>query len=309
MNQRVFACRLIVLAAAFLLCGPAAAGLFVDEAGRKVMVPGEPRRIVSLAPSVTEILFALGLEERVVGVTEFSNHPPEAAAKPRVGSFVRLNAERILDLAPDLAIGTVEGNRIELVRLLEDAGVAVYAVNPQSVKGMIRTVAGLGAVCGVEDRGDALARDLEARLGRVAERIRASMRPRVFLQINTSPIMSVNRDSLHHDVIRLAGGDNITADHAATYPRVNLEEVLAKGPDVILISSMERGGEFEEARQAWFQWKTIPAVKSGRVHLVDSDLIDRPSPRIIEGLEAVAELLHPVETGSEPAPPPLGRRP
>ncbi len=293
MNQIRSVCEVILVLAFLVFSGPAAAGVFVDEAGRKVKVPKEPRRIVSLAPSVTEILFALGLEERVIGVTEFSNYPPEAAGKPKVGSFVRLNAERILDLEPDMAVGTVDGNRIDLVRLLEDAGVAVYAVNPQSVEGMIRTVAGLGAACGVEERGEAMARDLRARLARVAERTRASERPRVFLQINTHPIMSVNRDTIHHDVIRLAGGENLTADHAVTYPRVSLEEVLSKAPDVILISSMERGGAFEEARQAWFQWNTIPAVRTGRVYLIDSDLIDRPSPRVIEGLEAMADLLHP----------------
>ncbi len=286
---------MILVAMLFLLSGPAGARIVVDEAGRRVAVPDEPQRIVSLAPSVTEILFALGLGERVVGVTDFSNHPAEAAAKPKVGSFVRLNAERILDLKPDLAVGTVDGNRLNLVRLLEDAGVAVYAVNPQSVDGMIRTVAGLGAACGVPARGEAVARDLRARLTRVTETSRGLERPRVFLQINTRPIISVNRDTLHHDVIRLAGGENLTADHAVPYPRVGLEEILSRGPDVILISSMEREGAFEEARQAWFQWNTIPAVRTGRVHLIDSDLIDRPSPRVIQGIEAMADLLHPRE--------------
>ncbi len=292
-----------LLCSAFLLvAGPARGGVFTDEAGREVRVPDAPRRIVSLAPSITEILFALGLGDRVVGVTEFSTHPPEAAAKPKVGSYIRLNAERILDLAPDLAVGTKDGNRLDLVRLLEDAGVAVYAVNPRSVEDMIRTVARLGTVCGVEARGEALAGELRARLARIVKGARKGPRPKVFLQINLRPIMSVNRNTLHHDVIRLAGGENITADHAVPYPRLSLEEVLQKAPEVILISSMERGGAFEEARRDWFQWKTLPAVQAGRVHLIDSDLIDRPSPRVIRGLEAMAELLHPgTEEGREGA--------
>ena len=294
--NRIHAIFVILLLAAFvLLPGAAAGGGFVDEAGRKVVVPDEPRRIVSLAPSITEILFALGLGDRVVGVTEFSTYPPEAAEKPRIGSYIRLNAERILDLRPDLAVGTVDGNKLSLVELLEDAGVAVYAVNPRSVEGMIRTVAGLGAVCGVGAHGKAVAAGLRERLDRVVRQAREGPRPRVFLQINIRPIMSVNRDTLHHDVIRLAGGENITAGHDVPYPRLSLEEVLNKAPDVILISSMERGGAFEEARESWLQWDTIPAVRSGRVHLIDSDLIDRPSPRVIEGLEAVADLLHPKE--------------
>lgn len=292
-----------LLCSAFLLAtGPAAGGVFTDEAGREVRVPEAPRRIVSLAPSITEILFALGLGDRVAGVTEFSTHPPEAAAKPKVGSYIRLNAERILDLAPDLVVGTKDGNRLDLVRLLEDAGVAVYAVNPRSVEEMIRTVARLGKVCGVEARGEAVAGELRARLARITEGARKGPRPRVFLQINLRPIMSVNRNTLHHDVIRLAGGENITADHAVPYPRLSLEEVLQKAPEVILISSMERGGAFEEARQDWLQWKTLPAVRAGRVHLIDSDLIDRPSPRVIRGLEAMAKLLHPgTEEGREGA--------
>jgi len=279
------------LAVLWVLSGPAAGGVFTDEADREVTVPDSPRRIVSLAPSITEILFALGLGDRVVGVTEFSTYPPEAAAKPRVGSYIRLNAERILDLTPDLVVGTKDGNRLDLVELLEDAGVPVYAVNPQSVEDMIRTVAGLGKVCGAPARGESLARELRRRVSRIVEQSRTGRRPRVFLQINLRPIMSVNRTTLHHDVIRLAGGENITAEHPVPYPRLSLEEVLEKAPDVILISSMERGGAFEEARQEWFQWDTIPAVRAGRVHLIDSDLIDRPSPRVIEGLEAMAELI------------------
>lgn len=285
----------LLLPVLILMSTPAAGGVFTDEAGREVLVPEAPRRIVSLAPSVTEILFALGLGDRVAGVTEFSTHPPAATAKPKVGSYIRLNAERILDLAPDLVVGTRDGNRLDLVRLLEDAGVAVYAVDPRTVEDMIRTVARLGKVCGVEGRGKAVAQELSERLARIVEKAREGPRPRVFLQINIRPIISVNRNTLHHDVIRLAGGVNIAADHGAPYPRLSLEEVMQKAPEVILISSMERGGAFEEARQGWFQWETLPAVRSGRVHLIESDCIDRPSPRVIGGLEAVAELLHPDE--------------
>jgi len=265
----------------------------MDEAGRKVSVPDKPRRIVSLAPSITETLFALGLGDRVMGVTEFSTYPPEAATRPKVGSYVNLNAERILGLEPDLVVGTVDGNRFAVVRLLEEAGVPVYAVNPRTVDGVILTVAGLGALCGFEGRGQAVARDLQERLDRVLHRTRVEKRPRVFLQINIQPVMSVGRDTIHHDVIRLAGGENIAADHPVHYPLIKLEEIVGKSPDVILISSMERGGAFEAARRDWLKRAVIPAARSGRVHLIDSDLIDRPSPRVIQGIETIADLLHP----------------
>jgi iron complex transport system substrate-binding protein len=105
--------------------------------------------------------------------------------------------------------------------------------------------------------------------------------------------MSVSRNTVHHDLIHLAGGDNMTADEPVTYPRISLEEVIRRKPEVLLVSSMEREGRFEKARQDWLQWTSIPAVQKGRVHLIDSDLIDRPSPRVVDGLEIMAKLLHP----------------
>jgi iron complex transport system substrate-binding protein len=105
--------------------------------------------------------------------------------------------------------------------------------------------------------------------------------------------MTVNKNTYHHDLIRLAGGRNMSEDEPITYPRISLEDVILRKPDVIIISSMERGGRFEKARQAWLRWKSIPAVKNNRVHLIDSDLIDRPSPRIIDGLEEMAKIIHP----------------
>ena len=105
--------------------------------------------------------------------------------------------------------------------------------------------------------------------------------------------MTVNRNTFHNDLIRLSGGRNMSADASITYPRISIEEVIRRKPDVILVSSMERGGRYERARQEWMKWHSIPAVKNNRVHLIDSDLIDRPSPRIIDGLESMARLVHP----------------
>jgi iron complex transport system substrate-binding protein len=128
---------------------------------------------------------------------------------------------------------------------------------------------------------------------RVVEATSAGKRPLVFLQIHIQPIMTVNRNTVHHDLIHLAGGENMAADEPVTYPRISLEEVIRRKPEVILISSMEREGRFEKARQDWLQWTSIPAVQKGRVHLIDSDLIDRASPRVVDGLEIMAKLLHP----------------
>jgi iron complex transport system substrate-binding protein len=291
---------LIVMGVLMVLwAGAAPCEAFKDALGREVSIPEAPGRIVPLAPSLTEIIYYLGLGDRVVGVTNHCNYPPEAALKPRVGSYVNLNVEQIVSLAPDLVIGTVDGNEKIVVDLLDQAGVSVYLVNPRNVREAVETIAVLGKVCGLEDKGRSLARALSARVDHVVDRTAAIRKPLVFLQIHLHPIMSVNTRTIHHDLIQLAGGRNMTAEEPITYPRISLEEIIRRQPEIILISSMERGGRFEKARAEWFQWPSIPAVKSGRVHLIDSDLIDRASPRVVEGLEKMAGLIHPeVEWGN-----------
>ena len=266
---------------------------FEDALGRKITLEGQPQRIVSLAPSITETLYYLGLEDRVVGVTQFSYYPPEAALKPRVGSYVDVNVEKILTLSPDLVIGTMDGNEAEKVYLMEEAGIAVFIVNPRNVRQAINTVATVGHVCGITEKGAALSLQLSKRMDYIIEKTSGRKKPLVFLQINLKPIMTVNKNTYLHDLIELAGGENIAKDEPITYPRISLEEVIRKKAEVIIISSMDRGGQFQEAKLEWQRWTTIPAVKNRRVHLIDSDLVDRPSPRIVEGLEMIARLLHP----------------
>jgi iron complex transport system substrate-binding protein len=253
----------------------------------------DPMRIIPLAPSLTELLYFLGLEERVVGVTDFSYYPAAAMEKPRVGSYINLNVEKIIDLAPNLVIGTKDGNEPGTVALLEQAGIPVYIVNPRSVESVISTIAEIGGICGIPEKAGAMVRDMTRRFESVRAAIRNQRKPLVFLQINLVPIMTVNKNTLHHDLIRLAGGVNMTSEEPITYPRISVEEVIRKQPEVIIISSMERGGQFEQAKKDWMQWTSIPAVKGKRVSLIDSDLIDRSSPRIIDGLEAMARIIHP----------------
>ncbi|MDY6971333.1 MAG: cobalamin-binding protein [Thermodesulfobacteriota bacterium] len=269
------------------------AATFRDALNRTVVLNSPPVRIVSLAPSLTEILYCLGLGDRIVGVSQFSCYPPEATSKPRVGSYNDLNVERIITLDPDLAIGTVDGNREGEIRFLEQAGIPVYIVNPRNVIEAIVTIKTLGDLCGVGEKAEELSSRLNRRVNHIFEKTKPLTRPLVFLQINLKPIMTVNRNTFHHDVIRLAGGENMAQDEPVTYPRISIEQVLLKNPDIIIISCMEQGGRFERAREKWLKWKDVPAVKQGRIHLVDSDLLDRPSPRIVQGLETVARLIHP----------------
>jgi iron complex transport system substrate-binding protein len=289
--------KLVLLIAVTILISvrPAAAPCetFKDALGRDVVIREWPKRIIPLAPSLTEILYFLGLGDRVVGVTNHCNYPPEVSLKPKVGSYINLNVEKIVSLAPDLVVATVDGNEQIVVELLEQAGIPVYVVNPRNVREAVETIALLGKVCGQEKKGKALAENLTLRVNKVVQETATGKRPLVFLQIQLQPIMTVNKHTIHHDLIHLAGGTNMTAEEPITYPRIGLEEVIRRGPEIILISSMEREGRFEKARQDWLKWPSIPAVKKGRVYLIDSDLIDRPSPRVVEGLEIMAKLIHP----------------
>jgi iron complex transport system substrate-binding protein len=299
--KRLSLCRLrrtsaVLIIAMFIILGWVSEPLcvtFKDALGREVTLKAEPQRIVTLAPSITEILYFLGLGDRVVGVTTFSYYPQEATLKPKVGSYIDLNVEKIISLSPDLVIGTADGNQPGVVDLLEQAGIPVFIVNPRNIRQTIDTVAIVGRLCGVPKKANALSTQLSQRVDHIIDHTKSKRKPLVFLQINLRPIMTINKDTFLHDLIQLAGGRNMAEKEPITYPRISLEEVIRKKPDVIIISSMERGGRFEAARLEWLKWTSIPAVKEGRVYLIDSDLIDRPSPRIIEGLEAMARFIHP----------------
>ncbi len=296
--------KYLIIIVTFLLyfigsTAPSYSRTFKDAVEREVVIRHNPVRIIPLAPSLTEILYYLGLGERVAGVTTYSYYPPEALKKPQVGGYHDLNIEKIITLNPDLVIGTKDGNNPGIVDLLEQAKIPTYIVNPRNIVEVIETVRIVGRLCDVEDKADQLADGLTQRLERIREAIKGKEKPLVFLQINLHPIMSVNKNTFHHDIISIAGGINMTADSTISYPRISIEELFKRKPQVLIISSMDRSGEFEKARQEWLKLKSIPAAKEGRVYLIDSDLIDRPSPRIIDGIEEMARMIHPeVEWGS-----------
>ena len=278
---------------------PPHAAVFRDSLGRDVVLRSNPTRVVSLAPSITEMVYFLGLGDRLVGVTRFSCFPKEAQKKSKVGAYTDINVEKVIALNPDLVIATVDGNMRGDVEMLERAGISVYVINPRTINQVVDTMERLGEICGIPERAKTLVSDLRARVIRVLEAVKDRGRPRVLLLINTRPLMSVNQNTIHHNIIQIAGGMNMTADQPITYPKLNMESVIKGKPDVIIISSMERGGRYEKARVEWLEWPTLPAVQKGHVYLIDSDLIDRPAPRIVSGLEEMARLIHPEIEGHE----------
>ena len=264
-----------------------------DQVGRRMTVPDDPRRVVALAPSITEIVFELDQAGRLVGATQYSNYPSPAAELPRVGSYVQLSLEKIVGLKPDLCIAIKDGNPKTVVDRLQGMQIPVYVVNPHNLETVMRTMQALGDLLNASQKADSLVAAIDARLQRIQSRVAERQdRPRVFLQIGISPIISVGTDTFIHDLITTAGGMNVAVGPAA-YPRFSREQVLALTPDVIIITSMARRAAFEKVRREWRDFTQIPAIKAHRIHLVDSDIFDRPSPRLIDALEVLAGLIHP----------------
>jgi iron complex transport system substrate-binding protein len=264
-----------------------------NEASRVVQIPDSPQRIVSLAPSITECLFALGAGEQIVGVTRFSNYPPEAASRPKVGSYIQINLERVLSLKPDLVLATKDGNPRAAVERLVEMGLAVYAVDPRNMEGLFHTLQTLGVILHRQAAAEALVRGLKQRLERIQGTLVGRARPRVLLQIGMDPLVTVGRGTLQDQLIDLAGGENIAAKDPISYPTVSTERVLEAKPEVILVSSMAGRRDPAMELQRWRRWPALPAVAQGRIYAIDGDLIDRPSPRILDGLEEMVVAIHP----------------
>ncbi len=293
--------RLVVAIAVFLvfaLAGAAPADktplrTVVDPTGRTVNVPRDPRRVVALAPSVTEIVYALGREDRLAGVTRFSNYPPAAGQLPKVGSYVHLDVERIVALRPDLCVAVKDGNPIAVVEQLEALGLPVFAVNPLDLETVMQSVEAIGGLLDAAAVARDVVADMRQRIARVEARVaQTSLRPGVFLQIGISPIVSVGSSTFIHTLIEMAGGTNLAAG-PTPYPRFSREQVIALAPEVIVISSMARDAVFEQVKAEWMQWPVIPAVRRGAVFIAPPDLFDRPSPRLVDALEVLAGVIHP----------------
>jgi iron complex transport system substrate-binding protein len=270
-----------------------AAGAAVDQLERRVMVPDDPERVISLAPSITEIVYALGQENRLKGVTRYSDFPSQAKKLPRIGSYVRLDIERIVALNPDLCIATKDGNPKAVIDRLESLRIPVYVVNPHNLDTILETIQAIGTVLNARDKAAILTNSMRSRIKHVrTQAARAAYRPRVFFQIGISPIVSAGSPTFIHELIELAGGRNL-AEGRIAYPRFSREQVLALEPEVFIITSMARQAVFEQVKAQWRRWPNMPAVRDQRIFLVDSDLFDRPSPRLVAGLELLIKLIHP----------------
>ncbi len=269
----------------------------VDEVGREVNFNFPPKRIISLAPNITEILYGLGLDEEIVGVTIHCNFPQKVKEKPKVGSYINIDFERVVSLKPELIIATAAGNTKDMVERLEKLGFPTYVIFPKKIQDIMKSVLNIGHIVNREREAHVIVQTMQNRLKKILELTRGLSRPKVFLQIGEAPLVTVGKRSFGDDLINLSGGENIAGNEKQMYPRLGIEEILKRAPEVIIVSTMNPKGDYQKVFLEWSRWKTIPAVKNKRIYLMDSDLIDRPSPRIIDGLEIMAKILHPAVFG------------
>lgn len=260
-----------------------------------------PQRIVSTAPSLTEILFALGLGPRVVGVTEFCRYPAEAARKPKIGTFLEPNFERILAQRPDLVL--VVRNPVRLAERLSQLGLHAVEIPQDTVGEILASIRQIGRLAGVEARANELAASIQRDLDAVRRRAEGLPRRKVLFLVGRSPgtlqgMVGVGPGTFIDELIRLAGGENVLAGSPMAYPRVSVEQILAADPDVILDM-----GDFahhegrpmdspEQFRALWAPYTALRAVRNRQVRQVAGEVLIRPGPRVAEGARLCLELIH-----------------
>ncbi|MBA7673526.1 Vitamin B12-binding protein [subsurface metagenome] len=269
-------------------------GTFTDDLDREVSIEKVPQRIISLAPSNTEILFALGLADRVVGVTRYCNYPEEAKQKEQIGGFADPDPEKIIALKPDLilASGTLQKS---LVIELEERGQTVFLLYPRTVKDILESFVRIGEITGSSATAQQLKERIEERIKTVEERVKdipEQERPTVFRVMGLDPPGTIGGESFQTDEYWIAGGKNIFADTDKNYFQLDLETLLKLDPDIIVIC-----GEDEEEAKARVKnqegWGDLTAVKADRIVVISCDLICRPSPRIAQTIEQLAREFHP----------------
>lgn len=275
-----------------LLAEPARAFTLKDSQGRELALPAPPQRIISLVPSVTEIIYALGGEDRLVGVTDFCDWPPEATKKPRVGGMLAPNLETVVALRADLVVATSEGNRRETFDQLERLRIPVFIVNPHRMSDVLAIIAQLGELTGRQAAVGPLTRALTRRIKAVENAVRPYPRPKVLYVLWPEPLIVPGRLGLVNELIELAGGASVTAREPTSYPRFSLEAVAARAPEVIILARHGADGT-PLSRAPWERLTALPAVRAGRVHSVDGTYLHRYGPRVVDGLEMLARVIHP----------------
>jgi iron complex transport system substrate-binding protein len=285
----VFCAIVLVFSPAYSLSASQGPMEIKDFSGKTVSFAKAPERIISTAPGITECLFSLGLGDRIVAVTRNCNYPPEAQSLPRIGDL-QLNIEKIIELKPDLIVTDVSLH-LEQMKRLEALGFRVFAIDCSTMAKFGESLKLLGKATAREERAHLLVGDMNERAGRITRRLGPSSysaRITVFIEIWDKPLMTAGCGTFFDDLISLAGGMNAFGDTHTSYPRINIESLIERDPGVIILTTSKRDDVMKRS-----SWKDISAIRSGRVHEINPDIIARPTVRMLEALELMALWLHP----------------
>ncbi len=257
-----------------------------DDLGREVNLPAKVERAISLAPSLTEMAFAAGVGDRLVGVTTYCNYPAEALAVEKVGDTQTPNIEKIINLRPQVVLISTASQLEVFMQTLADQNIAVYVLDVRGIDDVPRGLRTLGNIFDSDDIAGKSAAEFERRVKAVGDAAISTNRPNVFLQISKEPLFTIGKDSFLTELIERAGGVSVTKDVPSGYPKLSKETALAMNPDVIILSDSEDNREPNEV------FKNSSAVKNGRVYKINADIISRPGPRLADALEEIADCLH-----------------
>lgn len=263
----------------------------VDDAGRRVQLPQRIDRIVSLAPNLTEIVYAVGAGDSLVGRTRYCDYPAEATSVAEVGDTMTPSIERIIALKPQIVLISTASQLEAFTRQLNEQRIAVYVTNPQSLEDVFRSIQNLGDLFGKHDQAVKLVTGLRQRAETVEAASRQAKPLRVFYQVSGEPLYTIGREAYLTDLVRRAGGVSVTAGVPGAFPRFSDEAALAARPEAIILPS---GGSMGSANStAVAALKHSPAVLNNRVYKINDDHLSRPGPRLVDGLEEMARALHP----------------
>ena len=265
---------------------PYGARQVTDDMGKPVAVPAHITRAVSLAPSITESIFAIGGGDRLVGVTSYCNYPEQARSIPRVGDTLNPNLETIVALKPEVVFVSTASQIESFTNALTANGAAVYVLNPESFEGVTRDLRQLGEIFGTTDRAEKLVADLRRRALYVSQVVGGRPVVPVFVQFSKEPLFTIGRQSFLNEVLKTAGTVSVTADVESAFPKLSKETAATLAPEAIILSQSDDNREPNDA------FKDSPAVKYGHVYSVNADILSRPGPRLVDAMELIAQKVH-----------------
>ncbi len=265
---------------------------FVDDLDRKIYLAQPPTRIVSLAPSVTEILYAIGADNELVGVTDFCNYPPAALEKAKVG-YSRPNLEVLVGLEPQLILAPPSFLRADLLAKLEQLKIPTFVLESKTVEGIYGHIHMIGRMVGRASEANAYTARMRKEVANLTKQVEGLPRPTLLYVLNSEPLITVGPGSFIHHLIELAGGRNAAERANVPYPRLTMEEVLTQNPDILLFPIGEYEGIPQAEQDRWKRWDSLRAVQEGKLFQIQSDLLNRPGPRVTDGLRQLMTFLHP----------------